>query len=574
MTSPTQRLTRHFCGLLLALLTLAPLQAQTPPALALDREVAEVPLDAAMGLLLDAGGQRTVDDMEQSAPRFAPVQRGERHLLGDGALWLRFDATVRNPNVHWRLTVPLPGVDDVRLYFRDAAGRWVTQQAGDRHAVSSWTQPARYPVFSLSPEIGKPVRYYVEIRHARVPYSALPRVVSDTQLINTSLAEHLLLGIYFGLAALVVTLALANALAYRDAGFGTYALYIAVFSASQASFTGVAGLYWWPHSAELNRATIFLLPAAAASAMWFVRTVTLPRRFARVLDFAMLALMLLLPVGGAVDAFWPSPLGYTVMNSLISVSLVLLLAVVGVALAAGDRHTRWVAAGFMPVLLATAFPLLRNLNVIASSFLSDYALLFGSAIEVPILFYGLHRRVSQRRDLSARASGLSHNDPLTGLDSALVFSAKLQHVLATAERTQQSFALLLIHLSNQASLHRQHGRDTADRALVMAAARLRAVANSADTVARVGETQFALLVEGPIGTDAANGLATKILASGLRPSDQLPGAEPLLFHIAVGHHPGTGKTPPSEAQACLARMLREVKALDDGAGKAIRRVTL
>lgn len=564
---------------LLAAIVGQPLYAQEAPPLMLDGEVAQAPLDASLEWLLDANDELTVERIEQQPGLpFTPAERGKRQLLGDGSLWLRFDAVSHNPNLHWRLTVPLPGVDEVTLYFRDAAGRWVTQQAGDRRPMSDWAQPARYPVFSLSPEIGQTVRYFVQIRHGRVPYSALPRVVSDLQLINSSLAEHMVLGIYFGLAALVITLALANALAYRDSGFGTYALYIAIFAASQGTFTGVAGLYWWPQWPDLNRATVFLLPAAAASAMWFVRTVTLPRRFAPGLDRAMLALMLLLPLVGLVDAAIPTQAGFIALNSMIGVSMLLLLSVVGIALAAGDYYTRWVAAGFLPVLLATLFPLLRNLGVIPSSFLSDYALLLGSALEAPILFYGLHRRVSQRRDLTARASGLRYNDPLTGLRSVKVLLGKLRKSLGTAQRNQQPLALLLVNLINLATLQKNHGRDTAERAIVMAAARIRAVAHSTDTVARVGDTQFALLMEGPISVEAANAVATKILASGLRPSDQLPDAEPLLFHIAIGHMNGTNSEAASEtpaaSDACLARLLQAVKDMNDGSRKAIRLVKL
>lgn len=567
-------------ALLLALLVATAMQAAhaqaapTPaPVLVLHADTRPVNLDPSLEFLLDTNGRFTVEQLDnQPGLPFAPVVHGQRHLIENGSLWLRFDAASQKPDAHWRLTVPLPGVDDVSLYYRDAAGQWVTQQAGDTRAMSQWAQPGRYPIFSLSPEAGKPVRYYVQIRHPRVPYSALPRIVSDVQLINASQAEHLVLGIYFGLAALVITLALANALTYRDAGFGTYALYIATFAASQASFTGVAGLYWWPEWSNSSMATVLLLPSAAASAMWFVRTVTLPRRFTRTLDLAMLALMILLPLGGLVDAVAPTPTSYLVMNSLIGLSMAVLFTVVGVALVAGDYHTRWVAAGFLPVLLSAAFPLLRNLSVIPSSFLSDYALLLGSAIEVPILFYGLHRRVSQRRNLTARASGLDSHDALTGLHSARVFLAKLRHALSTAERHQLPFGMLLVNLSNLASLQKTHGQETADRAVVMAAARIGAAARSSDTVARIGDAQFALLMEGPTSAEAANGMATKILASGLRHSNQLPDAEPLQFHIAVGHLGGRASAAQPEADSCLAHMVQAVTGMDHGSRKTIRLV--
>lgn len=567
----------HRSLLLFALLFLGlalPASAQVP-VLELDDDRHAIRLDASLQVLLDATGRLTAPEVDQlSAARFRPVDRDAPYLLDSGALWLRFDATVTNPSIDWHLSIPLPGIDDASLFYRDAQGRWVTQEAGDTRPISTWPQAARFPVFSLSHETGYAVRYYLRVQHARVPFSALPQVVSGTRLLTEQQNAHILLGIYFGLAALVVALALANALAYRDMGFATYALYIGLFAGAQAAFTGVAGLYWWPDMPALNNVSVFLLPvSAAAAAMWFVRTVTVPRRFSRALDWLLIGLIGVLPLIGVMDALLPTVESFAMINTLLCAGIAVLLMVIGVSLVEGDHHARWVAMGFLPVLVATLFPVLRNFGLIASSFYTEYGLMLASAVEAPILFYGLHRRVSQRREPRLRATTLRTIDPLTGLYSAPVMVDKLRQALDTAKRYPQPFALLLVNLTNLGVLQ-QHGRETGDRAMVMAAARIRAVAGPGDTVARVGDSQFALLLEGPINARAANDVATKILASGLRPSRELPDAESLLFHIAVGHLGDEAGVAPGDAAACLARMQQSVKDLNDGSRKAIRLVKL
>jgi diguanylate cyclase (GGDEF)-like protein len=562
-------------ALIFTLVGAGAIAAPLPPVLLGDDGVQSY-IDGSLGQLLDNTGQRTLDDVATlPAERFAPVERGKPLLLENGALWLRFDAIVSNSPNTWRVTLPLPGVDDVKLYHRTADGQWLVQQAGDSRRMSSWPQQGRYPVFNLSPETGRAVTYFMEIHHPRVPFSALPRVVSDGQLITSNQEEHTLLGIYFGLAALVIALALANAIAYRDWGFGSYATYMAMFAGAQGAFTGVAGLYWWPELPALNNISVFLLPVGAgAAAMWFVRTVTTPRRFSRALDWLMLALMSLLPAVGLLDALFPTVESCAMINTLIAAGMLVLLMVVGVSLVEGDRHARWLAAGFLPVLLATLFPLLRNLGFISSGFLTEYGMMLASALEAPILFYGLLRRVSQRREPSARATSLRTSDPLTGLYTSRVLVTKLHQAISTAERYQQPFALLLVNVTNLGALQGQHGREVGDRAMVMAAARIRAVARQMDTVARAGDSQFALLMEGPVNAAAANDAATRILASGLRPSNQLPDAEPLQFHIAVGHSGEPIVVSADDASACLARLLQTLKDMNDGSRKAIRLVRL
>lgn len=530
-----------------------------------------VNLEPALRFLLEPTGQLTQEQIE-SLPdtAFAAVDPGKPHLIGKGALWLTFDAVNMRPETHWRLTVPLPGVDDVSLYYRGNDGQWMVQQAGDRRAISNWTQPGRYPVFSLSHDLSKLVRYFVKIEHARVPYSVMPRIVTDAQLLGSELSSHILLGAYFGLAALVVVLALANTLAYRDAGFGTYALYIAMFTLAQGIFTSVAGLYWWPEWPALNRSLTFTFALSVAAATWFVRTVVMPKRFSPVLDKAVLALVVVLPLAGLLDMLLETQLTFSVYNWLLSLDLLLLFTVVLVAVYAGDKHSRWVAYGFSPIMAASMLPLLRNYGAIPSSFWTEYALLIGSAIEVPILFYGLYRRMAQGRSINMRASGLRHADPLTGVYTAKIVHQKLTQFLGAAQRSHQPFALLTIELINYAELLKKYNRDTADRALVMAAARIRSVARSVDTVARMGETQFGLLIEGPVSVNDANDLATKILAAGLRATNELPEREPLRFNIALGHHGEPNAAYPAQAESVMALLMAALVEMKDGSGKAIR----
>ena len=52
-------------------------------------------------------------------------------------------------------------------------------------------------------------------------------------------------------------------------------------------------------------------------------------------------------------------------------------------------------------------------------------------------------------------------------------SQKLQQLLDVTQRQHQPFALLAIELTNYAELLKKYNRDTADRALVMAAVRIR-----------------------------------------------------------------------------------------------------
>jgi hypothetical protein len=128
-------------------------------------------------------------------------------------------------------------------------GRWWCSMRGDSLAQSQWAERGRMPFFSLSPDTGREVTYLVRISHARVPFSG--GLFLKTQVVASDQEQRaqFLLGAYFGLAALAVFVALANALVYRDRGFGAYAIYVLAMILGQAGITGVGGMLFWPENA-------------------------------------------------------------------------------------------------------------------------------------------------------------------------------------------------------------------------------------------------------------------------------------------------------------------------------------
>src|SRR5690606_32707638 len=123
---------------------------------------------------VDGGGRLGIDEIEarQHELPWAVRDKGMITALGDGdALWIRFDAWVRDTESHWELELDRTGTDRVDLYYRDRQGQWRHQQGGDRLPVSEWHARDRFPVFTLDTLTDQPVRYWLRIEHARVPYA-------------------------------------------------------------------------------------------------------------------------------------------------------------------------------------------------------------------------------------------------------------------------------------------------------------------------------------------------------------------------------------------------------------------
>ena len=542
------------------------------PAVQLSNAIPVVSLAGRSQFLIDRGGKLTVQEVatRQEQLPFQLRPAGHRVELASGdAMWVRFAAIVPDHRALWRLDVDLPGVDDAVLYYRNAAGVWVVQRAGDQLAQSQWPQPGRAPLMSLDIEVGQPVTYFLRINHERVPFSGQLMLKTQTRGGQQEQRAEFFLGAYFGLASLTVLVALINAIAYRDRSFGAYVVYICAMALGQAGITGVGGMLVWPELPWLNNPMTFFMPMfAGAMGVWVVRIVVVPRQYARWLDSLTLGVIAVLLLVAGFDVLVPTLAGFAWSMNLLLVSMALVLTLLVLAIVNGDINSRWVAAGFALILLGGSFTVMRNFGWISSGFLTEYGLMLGSALEMPVLFYGLSRRLNEQNEARVRARALLVTDPLTGVDSQ---RRMLRHLSGALKRARDGspMALLLVELANHPALLREHGREGADRGLVLAAAMLKAVARENDVVGRVGDRHFALLLESPCTVGTANAIATHAVARGLRSRLAMPGGATLNFHVVIGMLPNGDR----DAQALLHRLMQELAAFEPDARKTIRMLT-
>jgi len=543
--------------------------APAPPAVILSAVRPTVSLDGRSRYWIDPTGVRTPDQVESTADSlpWSLREKGGSYNIDGKALWLQFDA-IDAGSRRWFLELASSGVDKAQLFYRAADGKWAEQEAGDSKAVSQWPLPGRFPTFELAPEAGKPVRYWLRVEHARVDFASPVALLERSELLASREREQFLLGAYFGLALLVALVAAANAVAFRDRNFGVYSVYVATLAAGQLAYLGVGAQHLWDHWLKWNEIATFLLPGvSSAAALWFTRTVTEPARYSRALDLSVWSLIAALLSAVALDTFLASRLSVSLVMVLIALAMVVVVGLIVLAWTHGDDpHVRLIALGFLPVLVMATFPVARGLNLIPAGWLTRYGVSIGAAIEMPILFYALSLRGSRRREAQVRAAALSHNDPLTGLAHMRSLLQRLESAIQRARSMKHACALMAVRISNFDALAAEFGRDAADRALVVAASVLRHAITDIDFAARVGEREFALLLEGPTTTENALSRAQQVVAGGLRQAEALPPGTTLKFFVTVALLPDRDL----DASGSLQWLLDGVNAMAPDSRKLIR----
>lgn len=109
-------------------------------------------------------------------------------------------------------------------------------------------------------------------------------------------------------------------------------------------------------------------------------------------------------------------------------------------------------------------------------------------------------------DLEAREVDLARqafHDPLTGIYNRLLFSDRLNHAIERQRRDPKTIAVILCDLDEFKSINDTLGHLAGDEVIKQVAERLESSVRQADTIARIGGDEFALLIENVTSKDDA-----------------------------------------------------------------------
>jgi len=201
-----------------------------------------------------------------------------------------------------------------------------------------------------------------------------------------------------------------------------------------------------------------------------------------------------------------------IMVTYVLAALAVLVTALMWAWRRGDRYAGWVALGLLPVMVSAAFPIARTAGLIPISFMTTYGMQIGIAFELPVLLVILMLRSQQRREHNRRIQGLDRMDPATGLINGHVFTERLARMIARSQRLRHQAAVLLIDITNIEQIQRDFDRRSAEELPLRVAGRLLSAAREIDSVARLSELRFAMLVEGTLTPEEAAAAAPRVVA--------------------------------------------------------------
>lgn len=138
---------------------------------------------------------------------------------------------------------------------------------------------------------------------------------------------------------------------------------------------------------------------------------------------------------------------------------------------------------------------------------------------VPFIYQGkpalqiIFRDISERRIAHERLEYLANFDALTGLPNRRLFFDRLTCLLSHCKRYNEQFSVLFLDLDRFKAVNDTMGHDAGDELLREVSIRLRECLRHADTVARMGGDEFAVLLSRIVEPPDTGIVSDKIIAS-------------------------------------------------------------
>lgn len=179
----------------------------------------------------------------------------------------------------------------------------------------------------------------------------------------------------------------------------------------------------------------------------------------------------------------------------------------------------------------------------------DEAVLLYDEHGAPAYWQGIMLDITDRKRLEERLTHQAFHDSLTGLPNRALFMDRLEHALGIAARQNFSGAVCFLDLDRFKVINDSLGHDVGDQVLVAIAGRLTQTLRAADTLARFGGDEFAVLLQ-PLFDRAEAIQVVERMQRALR-SPVVVGAHELFVSASLGiaFHDG--------AQATAADLIRD-----------------
>ena len=371
-------------------------------------------------ILEDRDGRLSIDNV--AAASSTGFRRSNDLVPGFGfttsVYWLRLPVDNRQADKErWVLELAFPPLDDIRLFVPRMEGGFGEKRTGDHFPFRTRDIAYRTYAFDLDQPPGV-TTYYLRVQTSGSVSLPLYAWTHNAFIAHLTGYEPPF-WIFYGFLMVMAVYNLFVYLSVRERAYLYYVLYIVTYLGFVSAIDGLSSQYIWPDMPWWNdKATTLFIGSAFGFGALFERDFLTTWQWSSWIDRGLkisAAVSFTLALASFVAPYGP------LLRLLVSwgvVELVFIVITAILALTRGSRPAVFYFAAWMILFTGIMLNLLRALGIVGTSFVTDWALKAGAAIEVTLLSLGLADRINQMRYTLQRLNR-QLGDNITELSSAL-----------------------------------------------------------------------------------------------------------------------------------------------------------
>ena len=470
------------------------------------------------------GIEATAHDMQARGPWVCTNQSWQSDVP---VVWLRFEAASwQGDKLPRQFFSRIARFTSITFHAIDANGQTRVKHLTQADGVPF---PAG-PVFQLPlPEITAETTVLlarIEAPHS-VPLLTEARITHDPGKAEWSQTEMMLLAFVVGMLVLPLLFDISFFLVLRERFVVLHAAMVSAMMVYVVTAGGLASAFVTLPIAVLAVVSPLSYAIGAGLSMLFLATFLergAQSRVMRTLTIATGWFTMIAPGFFALQLDATQPFddrGYFI--TFIPCIVVISVAVIEAVLR-GSRSARYIAAAWMPIIIASIERLLRGFGWHVGPSSLDQMIYVAVGIEVVVISLAIADRfLALRRERDAALTEakmleqISTRDSLTGLMNRRAIEARFNDLVAQGFDT---FAL--VDLDRFKAINDLHGHQVGDAALIACASAIRATGDRDSIAVRLGGEEFVVLLRGPRSLERAEALRQAIP---MRIAKEVPGLD-------------------------------------------------
>jgi len=169
-------------------------------------------------------------------------------------------------------------------------------------------------------------------------------------------------------------------------------------------------------------------------------------------------------------------------------------------------------------------------------------------------FVAIKENITLKKEYEARLEWQANYDSLTGLPNRMLVQDRLGQAIALADRNANQVAVMHIELNRFKAVNDTMGHEAGDEILRQVAARLLAEQRQADTLARIGNDEFIMVLADVNQVHSPQAVAARICET-IKAPFAVGGTEVFVTaRIGIAVFPNDGRTPPNLLRSATAAM--------------------